>query len=416
MRDRGLAQVDQKNRVREALRSGREVAWLRDSVSDETALGPTIPSSEVDAAARRFARFQGVLARLFADKGWDGLVRSALLDAPACAGGLVKGDHDLPITGSIKERGGVHALLAIVERISDRCHLALDRLASAEAGDVLGRHTIVVASTGNLGFSVGVFARAFGLQAQVHMSADARGWKKERLREAGAQVVEHRCDYSETLQRARAAASATTCWLIDDESGRDLLTGYAVAGAEVREQLEARGTVVDAARPLVAYLPCGIGGAPGGITYGLKRYFGRAVVTVFVEPVASPCMLAALALGNGAPVSVYDYGCDNQTIADGLQVPVASKLVLDAVGGAVDAAISVSDPAMLQWMATLWDWSRLQLEPSAAAAFAARDLLLSAARHQQGWPPLNSATHLYWATGGSQLPKGEFTRLLGAGQ
>jgi len=401
--------------LREALRNGREAVWLRDAVSDKSAIGTAIPASEIAAAAQRFARFQQVLAALFAREGWDGLIRSALIEFPVGIGGFVKCDHELPITGSIKARGGIHAVLAIIEQISDRNNLAHDRLTAEQGRALLVRHTIVVASTGNLGYSVGIFARAFGLQAEVHMSTDARGWKKDRLREIGARVVEHDCDYAETLVRARKAARAEGSWLVDDERSRDLLTGYAVAADEVIQQLEARGVLVDTAHPLVVYLPCGVGGAPGGITHGLKSRFGCNVVTVFVEPVAAPCMLAALAFGGGTPVSVYDLGCDNRTIADGLAVPLASGLVLDAVGDAIDAAIAVPDAAMTRWMARLWDAGRLRLEPSAAAAFAAGEHLLAVAPHQQGWPSLSGATHLYWATGGSQMPEDEFVRVV-AGQ
>lgn len=398
------------------MRNGHEAVWLRDAISDVWAIGATIPNSEVDAAAQRFARFQPVFAEMFAAQGWDGFVRSALLDGPAGTNWLVKGDHELPISGSIKARGGVHALLAIVEQIADRGGLSIDRLTSTEGREALSRHAIIVASTGNLGYSIGIFARAFGLQAEIHMSSDARGWKKDRLRAIGAKVVEHACDYSETLVRARIAASEADCWLVDDECSRDLLTGYAAAGAEVIQQIEARKIVVDEDHPLVVYLPCGVGGAPGGIAYGLKRRFGRNVATVFVEPVASPCMFAALAFGDGHPVSVYDYGCDNRTIADGLAVPLASQLVLDAVGNAIDAVVAVPDAAMTHWMGRMWRTAQLRLEPSAAAAFAAYEPLQSTARQFDGWPSLDAATHLFWATGGSQLPEDEFAQLIEAGQ
>lgn len=405
-----------------ALGAGGAVTWLRPTIAGADALPGLIAPDEADAAEARLRRFAPVLAALFAGEGWDGRIRSALLDFPSFADGatmLVKGDHALPMTGSIKARGGVHELLFHIEAIAQRSGLLrcgdYRALAGEPARRRLANHRAVVASTGNLGYSVGLVARAFGLTAEVHMSRDAKAWKKARLRELGATVVEHAGDYTETVARARlAGAERPDAFFIDDENSVHLLTGYAAAAPELAAQLERRGIVVTADRRLVVYLPCGVGGAPGGITYGLKRRFGENVVSVFVEPIAAPCMLVAMA--TGAPRSVYDYGCNNDTIADGLAVPRASELVCAAVGSIVDAVVAVPDAAMAQWVSRAHRAAGLRLEPSAAAAFAAFAPLAAASAGAAGWPALDQAIHLFWATGGSRLPDAEFLPLLeGAG-
>jgi D-serine dehydratase len=287
-------------------------------------------------------------------------------------------------------------------------------LASPAARQVLSDYTVLVASTGNLGYSVGLLARGLGLAAEVHMSVEAKPWKKQQLRDLGATVIEHAADYGETITRAREAAQGRDNTLfIDDENSRDLFTGYACAGRELCAQLEARGLKVTSSRPLVVYLPCGVGGAPGGIAYGLKSILGAAVITVFVEPVASACMMAALASGAEAPPSVYELGLDNRTIADGLAVPRASALVVQAVGPVVDAVVAVSDADMLDWIREVWRVGGLRLEPAAAAAFAALEPFRIAAQ-AAGWPLLEGAVHVLWATGGSRLPDVEFEALLRA--
>ncbi|HEY0266056.1 MAG TPA: D-serine ammonia-lyase, partial [Rhizomicrobium sp.] len=251
-----------------ALQRGGPAVWRRPAPARDL-----ITLADVDEARARFQRFEPILRQLFPQADWDGRVRSQLLDYPQAGDSpalLVKADHDLPVTGSIKARGGVHELLCQVERIARTEGIALDGdpavLIGAEARSRFARHTLIVASTGNLGFSIGLLARAFGLGAEIHMSRDAKTWKKERLRVLGARVVEHDCDFSEAVERARRAAATKgpEAYFVDDESSRELMLGYAVAAYELAEQLAARGIAIGAGRPLFVYLPCGVGGAPGG--------------------------------------------------------------------------------------------------------------------------------------------------------
>jgi D-serine dehydratase len=400
------------------LRDRLPAVWLRPRSAAATNQTPLTPG-EIRAAEQRLDRFRPVLAALFPAARWDGRIRSALLEYPRQADLpeiLVKADHDLPMTGSVKARGGVYELLCRIEAVALMEGLvkpgeSLAPLLTPAAKTLFSKHRIVVASTGNLGFSIGLVARAFDLEAEVHMSHDAKTWKKERLRRTGANVIEHPCDYTDTVARARDSASASGSYFIDDESSRLLFVGYTTAAAELAEQLGERGLKVGTNTPLVVYLPCGVGGAPGGITAGLKTIYGDDVRCVFVEPVASACVLAALAVGNGAPLSVYDIGLDNDTIADGLAVPVASKLVMSSVGASIDAAVAVTDAAMLDWVRRAWKESRLRLEPSGAAGFAALPLFLEATR-KAGEPLPPGAIHVVWTTGGSQLPEDQFTALL----
>lgn len=407
----------------DAVREARPTLWRNPRLgrAAEILSGLDFGLAEVEAAEARWRRFDPLLVRLFPELA-TGRIDSALLPLSADLATLVSGrpgaaawvkaDHDLPITGCIKARGGVYEVLVEAERLGLAAgwlsrERSYARLADPDVRAAFGAHTIAVGSTGNLGYSVGVIARALGFQVEVHMSHDAKAWKKRRLRDLGARVVEHAGDYGSAVASARRAfAGRADAHFVDDESSVDLFLGYAAAAFDLRRQLEASGVTVDEAHPLCVYLPCGVGGAPGGVTLGLKLLYGDAVRCVFVEPVAAPCMLVQLAAGLERSVSVYEVGLDNRTAADGLAVATASMLVARTVGALVEAVVTVSDADLFAWLRQLWDRAAFRLEPSAAAAFAAMGPVCAIL------PGIADATHVVWTTGGALLPEAEFQAAL----
>ncbi|TVQ40290.1 MAG: D-serine ammonia-lyase [Spirochaetaceae bacterium] len=393
--------------------------------------------SEIDDAAARLARFAPLLSQLFPDtQPNDGIIESPLRPAPALARALelefrlpftpriaLKCDNELPVAGSIKARGGVYEVLCLAEQAAIDAAILPADLDSADyrilnrdrAHQLFSRHTITVASTGNLGLSVGITGRALGFKVEVHMSHDARAWKKRLLRERGAAVVEHRGDYSTAVAAARRASAACSgSHFVDDERSEQLFLGYSVAALRLNDQLAA---LDDAAQKpkCNAYLPCGVGGGPGGVAFGLKHVLGDRVRCYFAEPTHAPCFLLAMLSGT-ADLHVSDYGLDGLTAADGLAVGMPSPLVLPMMRHLLDGCYTCTDQQLMRLTYLLWETEGVRAEPSAAAALAGP--LMPASRSQGAAPPSAApqALHLCWLTGGAMLPEPDFYAILEKGQ
>ncbi|MDB5860784.1 MAG: serine dehydratase [Ramlibacter sp.] len=414
-----------------ALKTRTPLLWLNPDRAQVLAQGE---DSDFAAAQARFARAGALLGALFPElNGTDAPIESPLLPVPrlqesmGLPGGsgklFVKADHLLPIAGSIKARGGFHEVLAHAEALAITAGVAepgvdLSVLSSPKARALFSSRTIAVGSTGNLGLSIGVLAAALGFRAVVHMSSDAKSWKKDELRRRGAVVVEHAGDYAQAVAAGRAQSrDDANSYFVDDENSLLLLAGYAAAARPLAAQLAAAGRTPSAKQPLFVYLPCGVGGAPGGIALGLARLFGSNVHCFFAEPVASPCMLLRMATDPGQDVSVYDWGLDNRTVADGLAVPRASALVASRIANVLSGVFTVTDEQLFSGLLRAWECERLEIEPSAAAGFPGPHWIVSSEvgrRYIEAFSleaQLENATHLLWTTGGSLLPQESRRRL-----
>ena len=367
----------------------------------------------LNQASERFYRFQPVLKSIFCKvAGFEGIIESPITDISKMKTRLetvyettVKGklllkrDDLLPVAGSIKARGGFHEVLAFAEKLAREHGLLTDvesdysRILSEEARQLFSQYHIVVGSTGNLGLSIGMIGSALGFRVSVHMSHDAKQWKKDLLTKNGVTVVEHLSDYSVAVEHARAICTADEkSYFVDDENSRLLFAGYAVAALELKRQLTDRNIDVNANNPLYVYLPCGVGGGPGGITYGLKKVFGKHVHCYFAEPLQSPSMLLGLMTKQHDCISVYDISLTNQTEADGLAVGRPSKFVGKLLEEMLAGIYTVADSELLRLMEVLNKTEEIFLEPSALAGMKGPCLT-----GKEG-------IHLVWATGGSIIP------------
>ena len=387
----------------------------------------------VKAAQNRFMRFLPYIASAFPETAAKkGVIESGLLPIDAMrdamnAGGagimgrvFLKDDAHLPIAGSVKARGGIHEVLKIAETLAHKAGKLMPtenygKLDSDEFRTFFSQYTIQVGSTGNLGLSIGRTAARMGFHVVVHMSRDAKQWKKDLLRSEGAEVREYSGDYSLAVSEGRRESDRDeNSFFVDDENSEDLFFGYATAALRLKVQLGKADIPVDQDHPLFVYLPCGVGGAPGGITFGLKQLFGDNVHCFFAEPVEAPCFTLGMATRKKNEICVQEFGLTGRTAADGLAVGRPSRFVCTMMDTLVSGSYTVSDEKLLFWQKKLMETEHLFIEPSACAGFVG---LAETERTGSAWTEylsahgltdkLPQATHIVWATGGGLMPENE---------
>lgn len=410
-----------------------EVFWTNPKKKPFQTEVEKLPLNENDVkdAEERLRRFAPYIAKVFPEtRENNGIIESPIISIPAMREKLsqmyehplegeflLKCDSHLPISGSIKARGGIYEVLKHAETLAIQHGL----LSVEEDYSILDKekfrnffsdYSIAVGSTGNLGLSIGIMSAKLGFKVTVHMSADAKEWKKDLLKSKGVTVIEYKEDYSKAVEEGRKQADRDPkCYFIDDENSRDLFLGYAVAAFRLKKQLEELNITVDEDHPLFVYLPCGVGGGPGGVAFGLKLMFQDQVHCFFAEPTHSPCMLLGLVTGMHDKVSVQDFGIDNITSADGLAVGRPSGFVGQTIEPLLSGSYTVSDHELFKLLSTLADTENIHLEPSALAGVIG-PVKLSTEKQGKEYVQnhnlkgqMKNAVHLMWATGGSMVPK-----------
>lgn len=416
-----------------SLISTEEVFWINSKYEKFTYAIKKLSLSEKDVidAEERLNRFAPYIAKVFPEtQNTNGIIESPIVKIPnmkqeiekifnqkILGDVLLKCDSHLAISGSIKARGGIYEVLKHAEELAISNNLLsveddYSTLASEKFKQFFSKFSVAVGSTGNLGLSIGIISAQLGFKVYVHMSKDAKKWKKDLLRSKGVTVIEYESDYSKAVEEGRKQAkSDSNMYFVDDENSVNLFLGYAVAAYRLKKQLKELRIIVDKEHPLFVYLPCGVGGGPGGVAFGLKLVFKDNVHCFFAEPTHSPCMLIGLMTGMHDKVCVQDFGIDNITDADGLAVGRASGFVGKALENLLSGSYTVNDKQLYRLLSMLSDSEHIQLEPSALAGMYGPIQLLKSAlgqkyiENQNLEKKINNAVHISWATGGSMVSK-----------
>ena len=419
----------------------KESSWFNPEITtfDEAVKDVGLDAANIKDASDRLKRFAPYLCKAFPETAvTKGIIESEIISIDNMKKALeekfgtkitgkllLKKDSHLPISGSIKARGGIYEVLFHAEELAMKAGLLkpeddYSKLFSEEFKNFFKNYKIAVGSTGNLGLSIGIMSAKLGFNVSVHMSADAREWKKKKLRANGVNVVEYQNDYSVAVAQGREEAKKDpSCFFIDDENSKTLFLGYSVAGERLKNQLDNMGIIVDKEHPLFVYLPCGVGGGPGGVAFGVKNQYKDNAHCIFAEPTHSPCMYLGVYTGLHEKISVQDIGIDNVTAADGLAVGRPSGFVGRAMHRLIDGYYTISDDEMYRLLALLNEKENVKLEPSALAGMEGPIRVAQNEEYlkRMGFDEktLANATHIVWATGGGMVPVEEMTKYLEKG-
>lgn len=211
---------------------------------------------------------------------------------------------------------------------------------------------VVAASGGNHGAAVAYAAKELGIGAKIFVPTVTSPAKLARLREYGADVTVVGERYADALAASDRWAAESGALDIHAFEQIETLLGQGTVGLELEAQLSGVETL------LVA-----VGG--GGLIGGIAAWYRGRVKVIGVEPIASPTLFRALEAGR--PVDAETGGI----AADSLAPRRVGELMFPLAQEYVERVVLVSDDAIRQAQAALWNGLRVAAEPGGAAAFAA---------------------------------------------
>ena len=411
------------NEIIAKLKSDKEFLWINPNFNKKAIYGE-VSSKEINEANNLLLKFAPFLKSAFKElESTDGIIESPLMNLNkfGIKNLYLKEDNLLPIAGSVKARGGIFEILKYAETLAANANLIdVEKDYSQFDSDVFRKffseYKIQVGSTGNLGISIGLISAKLGFNAIVHMSKDAKDWKKKLLRENEVNVIEYDSNYSEAVKNGRMLSDEDEkSYFVDDEKSINLFLGYSTAALRLKEQLRDKHISVDDKHPLFVYIPCGVGGAPSGILHGLKTVFGENVYVFFVEPVRSASVLLGMSTGLNSKISVHDIGMDGKTEADGLAVGRASELCCESSKNTLSGIFTINENSIFELMKELYKKESVFVEPSAASSMIFTKFLddkeFIKFINKEKISPEN-IIHIAWSTGGMLVPESEREKLL----
>ncbi|MEJ7603157.1 MAG: pyridoxal-phosphate dependent enzyme [Kofleriaceae bacterium] len=213
-----------------------------------------------------------------------------------------------------------------------------------------GSGPLVCASAGNFGLALADAGHRRGVAVVVFVATTASPFKVARIRERGAEVIEHGIDFD----AAKAAARAHGGMWVEDGAEVAISEGAGTVAAELDAGLDA------------IVVPVGNGALIAGIGTWLRAHHPQTqVIGVCAAgaPVMRTCWQHGLA---AAPANARA-----DTIADGIAVRVPVAEAVADLAHVIDDLVTVEDAELLAAMRSLHALTGIAAEPSAVAGLAA---------------------------------------------
>ncbi|MCY0939508.1 pyridoxal-phosphate dependent enzyme [Streptomyces sp. H34-S4] len=244
--------------------------------------------------------------------------------------GILVKDETQQISGAFKYRGNAHKVAGLPEGSS-----------------------LVTASTGNHASGLALAASSREMPLLVFVPRTTPLAKRQRITEAGAEIVLVTGGYDDCEELARGHAAKTSAVFVHSFDDPDIIEGHRSLYREVREE---------AGLPDTVFVPVGGGGL---VTAGIAEWGGTTTRIVGVEYDEAPAMQRSLEAGGRVLLD------SARGLPEGLLVRrIGARSFLSCQEYGLEIR-TVGDADLHRAMRTLWAEAGIRAEGAGAAAFAA---------------------------------------------
>jgi threonine dehydratase len=234
--------------------------------------------------------------------------------------------------------------------------------------------SVVTASTGNHGLGVTKAGEIFDIRVKVFLPATANARKKEKLINAGVEVIEVQGDSLAAELAGKAYAMTHADIWVSPYNDPDVLAGQGTIARELLNQL-----------PLIdrLYITVGGGGLISGIAGYMKAHSPDTEI-IGCQPANSPEMYLSVQAGQvvNAPEELF-------TLSDGSAGPLEPDSITFPICKAlIDRFILVTESEIEHAIRELYHKHQLTVEGAAGVAYAA------ALKDKERWPTENAVVVL----------------------